>query len=67
MFELLKQRLDLCKKQRILNFIDKECDKCFELKRKLKARERFVNLLIDGYKNVYGEDLRKPHQRSDNK
>lgn len=65
MAELLKRWLDLRKKQRIINYIDKECDEYFELKRKLKAQERFVNLLIDEYKYVYGEDLRKPPQRSD--
>ena len=62
MAELLKRWLTLRKKQRILDYINKECDEYFELKRKLKAQENFVNLLIDEYKNVYGEDLRRPQK-----
>ena len=37
MAEWIKRWLDLRKKQRILNYINKECDEYFKLKRKLKA------------------------------
>ena len=63
MIKLLKRWLDLRKKQRMLNYIDKACDEYFELKRKLKVQEKFVNILLEGCKEIYGEDLRTPKER----
>lgn len=62
MLELLKRWFNLSLKQYRLNLIDKECDKYFDLKRKLKLQGAFVNLMVEEYKKIYGEDLRTPQK-----
>ena len=65
MTELLKRSFDLFVKKRWLKTIDKECDKYNKIKGKLYRQQYVVNALIKEYKKIYGEDLRKPPERSD--
>jgi hypothetical protein len=65
MFELLKQSFDLFVKKRWLKTIDKECDKYNKIKGKLLRQQYVVNALLKEYMEIYGEELRKPPERSD--
>lgn len=65
MAELLKQTFDLFVKKRWLKTIDKECDKYNKIKGKLFRQQYVVNALIKEYMEIYGEEFRKPPERSD--
>ena len=67
MAELLKRWFNLFIKQYRLNLIDRECEKYFDIERKLKVQKHFVNTLIDKYENTYSESLRTPKERGGEK
>ena len=46
-----------------LKRINKECDKYFKIRKKLIVQSRFIDWLIDKYKETYGEDLRIRKER----
>ena len=67
MAELLKQSFELFVKNRWLKTIDKECDKYNKIKSKLSRQQYVVNSLLAEYKKKYGEDLRAPKERGEEK
>lgn len=58
MGELLKRSFDLWVRTRRLKSIEKEAGKCQKLSKKLIIQNRVLNLLLDEYMKIYGEDLR---------
>ena len=58
MAELLKSIILLSIKNHRINLIDKECDKYFKIKRKLKAQHLFIDHLIDEFEKDFGEKIR---------
>ena len=58
MFKTLKMLLKVLLQHHRLKYIDKQCDKYLEIKVKLKAQQRYVNILVGRYNKIYGEDLR---------
>ena len=67
MAELLKRSFELFVKKRWLKIIDKECNKYNKIKSKLYRQQYVVNSLLAEYKKKYGEDLRTPKERSEEK
>ena len=67
MAKLLKQSFELFVKNRWLKIIDKECNKYNKIKRKLSRQQYVVNSLLEEYKKIYGEDLRTPKERGEQK
>ena len=59
MKELLKRQFDVFVKHMWLKNINKECDRYNKLKSDLASQQFVVNVLIERYKEIYGEDLRK--------
>ena len=59
MKELLKRQFDMFVKHMWLKIINKECDRYNKLKSDLASQQFVVNILIERYKEIYGEDLRK--------
>lgn len=59
MIELIKKTIDLWARARWLRCISKECDKYYASREKMESQRHIVNGLIDKYKEIYGEDLRK--------
>ena len=59
MKELLKRQFDMFVKHTWLKIINKECDRYNKLKSDLASQQFVVNVLIERYKEIYGEDLRK--------
>ena len=67
MAELLKQSFELFVKKRWLKTIDKACDKYNKIKSKSSRQQYVVNSLLAEYKKIYGEDLRTPKERGEEK
>ena len=67
MAELLKRSFELFVKKRWLKIIDKECDKYSKIKSKLNRQQFVINVLLERYKEIYGEDLRTPKERGGEK
>lgn len=57
MLEWLKQSIELSAKMRWLKTIDKELDKCNELKKEYSRRQYIIKSLIEEYNKIYGEDI----------
>lgn len=58
MLSLLKKAFELWCKNRWLKRIDREINQYNKLKKCLDCQQYVVNVLIDEFKNIYGEDLR---------
>ncbi len=58
MLDLLKRAFDLWCKKRWLKRIDREVNQYNRMKKALDCQKYVVNVLIDDYKKIYGEDLR---------
>ena len=59
MLSLLKRTFDLWCKNRWLKRIDREVNQYNRMKRALGCQLYVVNVLINEYENIYGEDLRE--------
>lgn len=59
MLDLLKRAFDLWCKNRWVKRIDREVNQYNRMKRALDCQLYVVNVLINEYEHIYGEDLRK--------
>lgn len=56
---LIKNSFELSVKMRWLKTISKETDKYNKIKEQLDRQRYVVNSLLEEYREIYGEDLRK--------
>lgn len=59
LIRLIKESFELFVKMRWLKTISKETDKYNKIKEQLDRQRYVVNSLLEEYREIYGEDLRK--------